>query len=48
MIYTAKPLNQKQSLPDRKFNLEQKHQKPKLAARWKKVDGKLICQWIVA
>ena len=48
MNYTAKPLTQKQSFADHKFNLNQKHQKPQLAARWKKVDGQLICQWINA
>ena len=32
MNYTAKPLTQKQSLADQKFNLKQKHQKPKLTA----------------
>ncbi len=47
MICKAKPLTQKQSLPDKTFNLEQKHQKPQLAARWKKVDGQLIGQWII-
>ncbi len=48
MIYTAKPLTQKQSLPGKKFNSEQKQQKPQLVARWQKVDGQLICQWIIA
>ncbi len=47
MIGTEKPLTQKQSLPERKLNFEPKHQKPKLAARWKKVDGQLICQWLI-
>ncbi|MDJ0569259.1 MAG: hypothetical protein QNJ53_09445 [Pleurocapsa sp. MO_192.B19] len=47
MNCTSKPLTQKQSLSERKLNFEQKHQKPQLTARWKKVDGKLICQWII-
>ena len=48
MICTAKPLTQKQFLPEPKFNLEPKHQKPQLVARWKKVNGQLVCQWINA
>ncbi len=48
MICTEKPLTQQQSLPTRESNLEQKQPKPKLAARWQKVDGQLICQWIIA
>ena len=46
MIYTAQPLTQKQFLPGKKFNFEQKRQKSQLVARWHKVDGKLVCQWV--
>ena len=48
MICTAKPLTRPQSLRTRESNLEQQQPKPKLAARWQKVDGQLICQWIIA
>ncbi len=42
MICTdEKPLTQKQSLLDHKFNTAQKK---KLVANWKTVNGKLICQ----
>ena len=45
MIGTKKPLTQKKSLLDKEFNLDKKQQ---LIARWQKVDGKLICQWVMA
>ena len=44
MISTEKPLTQNKFLADKKFNLDRKQQ---LVARWKKVDGKLICQWVL-
>ena len=48
MICTSKPLTPKPSLPEQKLNFKPKHQKPKLVARWKQVDGQLICQWLIA
>ena len=43
MICTTKPLTQNQSLLNQKSTAK----KPKrLVARWKTVNGKLICQWI--
>ncbi len=43
MICNEKALTQNQSLLQKTFNTEQQH---KPVARWKTVDGKLICQWI--
>ena len=43
MICTAKPLNNNQSLIDKKSIIKQQ-QRP--VARWKIMNGKLICQWI--
>ncbi len=43
MICTAKPLTKNQSLIDKKSIIKQQQ---RLVARWKTVNGKLICQWI--
>ena len=48
MICTEKTLTQKPFLYDCKSNLDSQHQKLRLVACWKKVDGQLICQWIIA
>lgn len=45
MICHEKSLTQNNFLPDKKFNVDRKRQ---LVACWKKVDGKLICQWVTA
>ena len=45
MICTKKPLTQQKSLLNQELNLDKKQQ---LIARWKKKDGKLICQWVMA
>ena len=44
MICTEKPLTQNKSLLDKKINA---NQKKRLVARWKTVDGKLICEWVI-
>ena len=44
MISTKKILTNNKFLRYQKSNVTQKQ---KLVARWKKVDGKLICQWII-
>ena len=43
MICTQKPFTQTKSLSQNKSNVNQKQQ---LIARWKIVNGKLVCQWI--
>ena len=43
MISTKKLLTDNKSLRDKKLNVARK---PQLVAVWKKVDGKLICQWV--
>ena len=43
MMSTAKPLTHNKSLPNKELNTPQKQ---KLVARWKTVEGKLICQWV--
>ena len=43
MISTKKSLTQNTFLVGKQLNLDRT---PKLVAVWKKVDGKLICQWI--
>ncbi len=43
MICTQKPFTQTQSLSSNQSNVNQKQQ---LIARWKTVNGKLVCQWI--
>ena len=45
MICTERPLTQNKSLRDKKFNADRQQ---KLVASWKTVDGKLICQWVIA
>ena len=45
MICTEKLLTPNKSLSDKTFNHDRKQQ---LVARWKKVDGKLIYQWVIA
>ena len=44
MIITTKSLTEVKDLQTKQLNIE----KPKLVARWRKVDGKLICSWILA
>ena len=43
MICTQKTLNQSQASCNREYTVKQKKQ---LIARWKTVNGKLVCQWI--
>ncbi len=45
MICIEKPLTQVNSFSDQKFKSKPKQQ---LVSRWQKVDGKLICQWVIA
>ena len=45
MISTKKSLTQNKFLVDKQLNLDRTQ---KLVAVWKKVDGKLICQWVRA
>ena len=45
MICTEKPLTQNKSLLDKKFNADRQQ---RLVASWKTVDGKLICEWVIA
>ena len=43
MICTEKTFTQTKSLTQKQSNVNQKQQ---LIARWKTVNGKLVCQWI--
>ncbi len=43
MICTQKLLTQTKSFSSKQSNVNQKQQ---LIARWKTVNGKLVCQWI--
>ena len=45
MVSTEKRFTDNKTLRERKSNIDRQK---KLVARWKKVDGKLICQWFVA
>ena len=44
MTCTEKTLTQKKLLRDWQFNFDRQ---PRLVAYWKKVDSKLVCQWVV-
>ena len=44
MVSTEKRLTENKNLRERKLNIDRQKQ---LVAHWKKVDGKLICQWII-
>ncbi|MDJ0570082.1 MAG: hypothetical protein QNJ53_13705 [Pleurocapsa sp. MO_192.B19] len=46
MVSTEKLSSDNKTLRDKQLNVDR--QKQQLVARWKKVDGKLICQWIIA
>ena len=43
MICTKKPLTQTKSLSSQESKRNQKQQ---LIARWKTINGKLVCQWV--
>ena len=44
MICNQKPLVSKKSLPEN--NHLAKTKRKQIVARWKKIDGKLVCQWV--
>ena len=47
MIDREKPVTQTLSLNPQQFNGSRKPRKQTLVACWRKIDGKLICQWVL-
>ncbi len=45
MICSEKQFTQPLSVSNKELNFNQKQQ---LVAHWKRVNGKLICQWVIA